>query len=108
MKLMDIDQEHLGIPDTDYDAEIEMSSGEFQKICRDLISLGESVRIEVTKEGIRFSSEGEIGSGSIMIKSAVGVKKEKARSESASPVKKKKVAVKKEKGDDDEGQLMLI
>lgn len=42
IKLMDIDQEHLGIPETDYAATITMPSAEFQKICRDLIALSES------------------------------------------------------------------
>lgn len=42
IKLMDIDQEHLGIPDTEYAATITMPSGEFQRICRDLIALSES------------------------------------------------------------------
>lgn len=42
IKLMDIDQEHLGIPDTDYAATIEMPSAEFQRICRDLIAMSES------------------------------------------------------------------
>lgn len=44
IKLMDIDQEHLGIPDTDYAATIEMPSSEFQRICRDLIAMSESGR----------------------------------------------------------------
>lgn len=42
IKLMDIDQEHLGIPDTEYAATISMPSAEFQKICRDLMALSES------------------------------------------------------------------
>jgi proliferating cell nuclear antigen len=42
IKLMDIDQEHLGIPDTEYAATIEMPAAEFQRICRDLIALSES------------------------------------------------------------------
>jgi proliferating cell nuclear antigen len=42
IKLMDIDQEHLGIPDTEYAATIEMPSAEFQRICRDLIAMSES------------------------------------------------------------------
>ena len=42
IKLMDIDQEHLGIPETEYAAEIEMPSAEFQRICRDLIAMSES------------------------------------------------------------------
>ena len=39
---MDIDQEHLSIPETDYDATIVMSSAEFQRICRDLMVISES------------------------------------------------------------------
>ena len=42
IKLMDIDQEHLGIPETEYAATITMPSAEFQKICRDLMALSES------------------------------------------------------------------
>lgn len=42
IKLMDIDQEHLGIPDTEYSATITLPSAEFQKICRDLSQLSES------------------------------------------------------------------
>jgi len=39
---MDIDQEHLGIPDTEYAATVTMPSAEFQRICRDLSALSES------------------------------------------------------------------
>jgi proliferating cell nuclear antigen len=42
IKLMDIDQEHLGIPDTNYAATVSMPSADFQKICRDLAQLSES------------------------------------------------------------------
>ncbi len=69
---MDIDQEHLGIPETAYDATITMSSAEFQRICRDLSALGESVRIEATKEGVKFSAEGEVGTGSVLLKQTAG------------------------------------
>ncbi|BGP15683.1 hypothetical protein JCM10213_006146 [Rhodosporidiobolus nylandii] len=68
MKLMDIDQEHLGIPDTVYDAEISLPSTEFARIIRDLKELGESVKIEVSKEGVRFSADGDIGSASVTLK----------------------------------------
>jgi proliferating cell nuclear antigen len=110
MKLMDIDQEHLGIPDTSYDATVSMSSSEFQKICRDLTTLGESVKIEVTKEGVRFSSDGDIGSSTVLLKATTVNKTERrAKSEESegvvSPKKEKgskKDKVKKEKGEDDE------
>ncbi|KAJ6612122.1 proliferating cell nuclear antigen, N-terminal domain-containing protein [Mycena sp. CBHHK59/15] len=68
MKLMDIDSDTLGIPDTDYDAEVKMPSAEFARIVRDLGALGESVRIEVSKEGVRFASEGESANGSVLLK----------------------------------------
>jgi proliferating cell nuclear antigen len=42
LKLMDIDQEHLGIPDTEYAATVTMSSSEFRRICVDLMGLSES------------------------------------------------------------------
>ena len=42
LKLMDIDQEHLGIPDTEYAATITMPSTEFRRICVDLMALSES------------------------------------------------------------------
>jgi proliferating cell nuclear antigen PCNA len=42
IKLMDIDQEHLGIPETEYAATITMPAAEFQRICRDLSALSES------------------------------------------------------------------
>lgn len=119
---MDIDQEHLGIPETNYDAEVLMSSSEFQKICRDLTVLGESVKIEVSKEGVRFSAEGEIGAGSVFLKpTSVGTIKQEVKDEDnededaeeehddddddGSPKKKPKVKVeKKEVADMDEDE----
>ena len=83
---MDIDSEHLGIPDTDYEASVKMSSSEFGRLCRDLSNIGESVTIDVQKDGISFMAEGEIGKANLHLKqgggsgagsSAVKVKKAK-------------------------------
>ena len=68
VKLMDIDAETLGIPVTDYEARVTMPASEFSRIVRDLSSLSESVRIEVSKEGVRFISDGESANGSILLK----------------------------------------
>lgn len=91
---MDIDSEHLGIPETSYEAVVSMSSVRFQEICRDLQGLSESgkwillygekemivnvstVTIECTKEGIKFSADGEIGKGAITLKANSAVDKE--------------------------------
>ena len=72
MKLMDIDSDTLGIPDTEYDARVTMPSAEFTRVVRDLSQLGESVRIEVSKEGVRFASEGEAANGSVLMKQTDG------------------------------------
>ncbi|KAF5349914.1 hypothetical protein D9756_009306 [Leucocoprinus leucothites] len=72
MKLMDIDSDQLGIPDTEYEARVTMPASEFTRIVRDLSLLGESVRIEVSKEGIRFTSEGEAANGNVLLKHTDG------------------------------------
>ena len=55
---MRIDSDTLGIPKTEYEPHVTMASSEFTRIVRDLSQLGESVRIEVSKEGVRFANEG--------------------------------------------------
>lgn len=45
LKLMDIESEHLGIPDTEYKCTVRMPSGEFQRIIRDLGVLGDTCEI---------------------------------------------------------------
>ena len=75
MKLMDIDADQLGIPDTEYDANVTMSSSELSRIMRDLAQLGESVRIEVTKDGVRFFAEGESANGNVLLKQTDAARK---------------------------------
>ena len=67
---MDIDQEQLGIPETEYKAMISMPSTEFQRICRDLSAIGDTVTISATKEGVKFGVNGDIGKGEMLIKSS--------------------------------------
>lgn len=76
LKLMDIDSEHLGIPDQQYDATIKLPASEFQRICRDMAVMGDSVTINCTKEGVKFSANGELGSGSVHLKATSNVDKE--------------------------------
>jgi len=76
LKLMDIDSEPLGIPDTDYKCTIRMPSGEFQRIIRDMQVLGDTCVIACTKEGIRFSVSGDLGAGSILLRPNQGEKEE--------------------------------
>jgi len=69
LKLMDIDSEHLGIPDTEYQCTVQMPSAEFQRICREIAIIGDTVKITASKEGVKFQVAGDMGTGSIVCKS---------------------------------------
>ncbi|KAI8072760.1 proliferating cell nuclear antigen [Gongronella butleri] len=76
LKLMDIDSEHLGIPETTYDAVVQMSSVRFKETILDLSQISDSVTIECTKDGIKFSCEGEVGKGGVTLKAGGAVDNE--------------------------------
>lgn len=76
MKLMNIDTEHLGIPETDYSVVVKMPAGEFQRICRDLSQIGDSVQITCAKDGVRFSVSGDLGTGNVKLSQTANVDKE--------------------------------
>ncbi|KAK4043683.1 proliferating cell nuclear antigen [Parachaetomium inaequale] len=75
LKLMDIDQEHLGIPDTEYAATIAMPASEFKRITTDLMAMSESVTIDASKDGVKFSCQGDIGNGSVTLRQHSSVEK---------------------------------
>ncbi|KAG6231804.1 hypothetical protein E4U26_006401 [Claviceps purpurea] len=75
LKLMDIDQEHLGIPETEYSATISMPSAEFRRICTDLAAMSESVSIDASKDGIKFSCNGDIGNGAVTLRGVQDIAK---------------------------------
>ncbi|KAG5253781.1 proliferating cell nuclear antigen family protein [Salix suchowensis] len=60
MKLMDIDSEHLGIPEAEY-----------QQLLRCL----HLIVISVTKEGVKFSTRGDIGTANIVLRQNTTVDK---------------------------------
>merc|ERR1712084_15752 len=68
LKLMQIESEHMEIPEQQYKVVVKLPSSEFQKICRDLKEFGETMQVQASKEGIRFSVQGDIGSGNVMLK----------------------------------------
>lgn len=76
LKLMDIETEAMQIPETSYKCNIKMPSAEFQRIVRDLQVIGDACTISCSKEGIRFSVSGEIGTGNILTRSNTATEKE--------------------------------
>merc|ERR1712157_58314 len=68
LKLMQIESEHMEIPEQQYRVTAKMPSAEFQKICRDLKEFGETMQIKANKEGITFAVQGDVGSGNVLLK----------------------------------------
>merc|ERR1711953_1479208 len=68
LKLMQIESEHMEIPEQHYKVVARLPSAEFQKICRDLKEFGETMQVNASKEGIKFSVAGDVGSGNVMLK----------------------------------------
>ncbi len=72
MKLMDIDQEHLGIPDTQYDATIH---DVVWRVPADLPRLVGARRVGQDRGqqgGRSVQLEGEVGTGSVLLKQSAG------------------------------------
>lgn len=63
LKLLDIDQEHLEIPDKVFNTMVPISSVEFQRIVRDLNTLAETVVIKTSPEFLVFEFCGDLHEG---------------------------------------------
>lgn len=53
--------------ETQYSVKIEMPAQKFQRICRDLSQISESVVISCAKDGVRFAASGDLGSGNVKL-----------------------------------------
>lgn len=65
--MITIDTEHLGIPETIYNSSVTLCSSEFTRICRELYTMNESVRIIAGKDQIKFEIENESYGGGFHI-----------------------------------------
>ncbi len=52
-----------------------MPAAEFKRIVSELSSIGDTVVIGVTKDGIKFSTGGDIGSANVMVRPSAAVDK---------------------------------
>jgi proliferating cell nuclear antigen len=68
LKLMELEQEPLGIGEMEYDAVVKMPCSEFQKITRDLSQIGETVTISVSNDSVRFAVSGDLGTVEVVLK----------------------------------------
>tara|TARA_B110000208_G_C11716751_1_gene411364 strand:- start:197 stop:1006 length:810 start_codon:yes stop_codon:yes gene_type:complete len=62
LNLMDIPKENVEIPNLVFNSIITMPSGDFQKLCRDLHNISNTVDIKSINNKLVFSSSGNIGS----------------------------------------------
>lgn len=65
--LINIESEHLGIPETSYGSKVTMSSAEFNRVTKELYQLSETVNIETQSTFVNFSINSESVSGNIKI-----------------------------------------
>lgn len=77
LKMIDIDSEHLGIPDTDYTCTVKMPSAEFRRIVTEIGVMGDTVAISCTKDAVKFSVSGDMGRGNITCRKNTAVDKKK-------------------------------
>jgi proliferating cell nuclear antigen len=61
MKLLDREDDQMTIPEMDAAAAITMESVEFQTVCKDLSSIGDTTTITINEKGVTLTSEGDIG-----------------------------------------------
>lgn len=75
MELMNLNQEHLGTPETDYSCVVRMHSMEFARF-RELAQFCESMVICCTKGGVKFSAFGDVGSVNVNLAQSSSVDKD--------------------------------
>lgn len=72
LKLLEIEAQSMGIPEMDYRSTVSLSSTEFAKIVHDMTVFGDTVTIAITREGVKFSSVGDVGQGYTFLQSGAG------------------------------------
>lgn len=66
LKLFDFDVESISIPAQRHGAVVHMPSSELKRTIKELNAIGDTVEISVLKDGLRFSADGSMASGTVM------------------------------------------
>ena len=59
VRALDVDTERFVVPDTVYDAVVKIPSGAFQRLVRDMLAVGSTIRIERMVDRVRLSCRGD-------------------------------------------------
>jgi len=90
LKLMEIEADTMSIPEIEYATRISLGSADFAKICRDMSIFGDTVTVQVTRDGIKFSAVSEMGEGFAFLRAGGTVDSVKRESGVKSEVKREK------------------
>lgn len=67
LKLLELDEDVIQVPNIEFDYVINMPSTDFQKLCRDVSSISDTLIFESLNDVFKISAEGDIGDISIEI-----------------------------------------
>ena len=59
LKLLDVDDDELNIPDVEINCVVTMPSNDFQRMCRDMLNIGDTVELTSTNDGLLFKCNGD-------------------------------------------------
>ncbi len=59
LKLLDLDQQNISVPASDFKTVITLPSSDFQRICRDMLNIGQSIEIRNLGDRITLSCNGD-------------------------------------------------
>lgn len=68
LHLLDIDADHLTIPDTAYDCSVQMPSAVFTRRVRDFQAFGDTCALSVVEGALTMAVRGDIGSATVTFK----------------------------------------
>ena len=74
LKLLEVDKEITSVPELCYEVSATVPASEFQKICRDLKDIGgDTISVCAAPDGITCKVDGDLGSGTAVMKEGVSI-----------------------------------
>ena len=67
MNLSVLEVDHLEIPESEYGSIVQLSSGEFSRICKELFTLSDTLFVVTDKNSVRFEVKGNEVGGQIVM-----------------------------------------
>jgi proliferating cell nuclear antigen len=77
LNLIDLNEDNIKIPPTEFESVITMPSGGFQKLCKDMVNIGDKVEIRSIGKQLIFTCMGEFAEQETIVGENTGTKFEK-------------------------------